>query len=295
MSRAIGALLLLLLLAPSYAGAQSPLPDSYLGAGTAPPAVAWADGGVWGGPVDGPWRLDAAQSRRHTRRGLRTGAVIGVIGGLGLGGMTALICAMAGGRCPAAIPVITILGAGAGAIGGAIIGAAIPDEAASPPRTDPTERRRDGPAAGRIGSGSVALGGASALLHDEGERVHYDGGGATLRANLYAELKPWLAIGPEVGVATFGAGGRVNHGALAVRGTASLGPVSPYVSAHAGAYQTTGPGLVFLGGGMGLGARYSPAPDRPFFIDIEARTQRHLQVIAPMRMHVLSVGAGLYW
>jgi hypothetical protein len=237
------------------------------------------------------------QPRRQTRRGARIGAIAGTVAGLGIGSLMALWCrGLSSGTCDAAIPIVTVLGGVSGAVGGAIIGAAIPTEAAAPGTAAPPVERR-------IGSATLVLGAAHA--RQEGYTGEWaegpvsarwiEGSGPAARANVYAELRPWLAIGPEAGIAWAGDLGRVRHAAVSIRGTGAMGRVNPYVAVNLGAYQSTGPSLEFLGGGIGAGVRLAPRSDSRSFVDVDARYSRNLQHIEPLRMHGLNVGGGFYW
>jgi hypothetical protein len=235
------------------------------------------------------------QPRRHTMRGLRIGAITGALAGAGVGTLMALWCAGTSDGCIAAIPLVTVFGAASGAAAGAIIGAAIPTEAG---RIDPAQPASPAPAPGRrIGSFSMSVGDAQATLMDEGEQfTAFDGGGIAFRANVYAELRPWFAIGPDLGVASFGDGGTIRHAAVGVRATWPVHPsFAPYISANAGAYDSSVPSLEYLGGGLGAGFRVTPVRGSRAFLDLEARSSRNLQNIAPMRMRTISVGGGIYW
>jgi hypothetical protein len=237
---------------------------------------------------------DRQQPRRQTMRGLRIGAITGTIAGAGIGSLMAAWCAGTSDGCLAAIPIVTVLGAASGAAAGAIIGAAIPTgagpaEPARPVSPAPAPSRR-------IGSFSISVGDAQARISDEGEQSAFDGGGIAYRAQVHAELWPWFAIGPDVGVASFGEGGTVRHAAVGLRGTWPVHPTfAPYISAHAGAYDSSGPSLEYLGGGLGIGFRVTPVGGSRAFLAAEARSSRNLQYIAPMRMRTLSVGGGIYW
>jgi hypothetical protein len=245
-----------------------------------------------------PFAEDGAQQpRRQTRRGARIGAVVGTIAGLGIGSLMALWCrGLSSERCDAAIPMVTVLGGVSGAVGGAIIGAAVPTEAATPGAPAPAVERR-------IGSATLVLGAASARQEGyPGERAEgprtaawVEGSGPAARVNVYAELRPWLAIGPEAGIAWAGDLGRVRHAAVSARGTRPMRQVNPYVAVNVGAYQSTGPSLEFLGGGIGAGLRLAPRSGSRSFVDIDARYSRNLQHIEPMRMRGLNVGGGFYW
>jgi hypothetical protein len=239
----------------------------------------------------------AQQPRRQTRRGAGIGAIVGTIAGLGIGSLMALWCrGLSSEPCDAAIPMVTVLGGVSGAVGGAIIGAAIPTEAGTPGAPAPAVERR-------IGSATLALGAAHARQEGypgewvEGPRTAawVEGSGPAARANVYAELRPWLAIGPEAGIVRAGDLGRVRHAAVSVRVTRPMGQLSPYVAVNAGAYQSTGPSLEFLGGGIGAGVRLAPRSGSRSFVDIDARYSRNLQHIEPMRMRGLNVGGGVYW
>ncbi|MGH7445321.1 MAG: hypothetical protein ACREKM_10605 [Longimicrobiales bacterium] len=248
-------------------------------------------------------RLQDEGNGRYTKRGLVLGAILGALGGLGTGALLAIICEVEGDGegCLVAVPVVTILGAAGGAAVGAIIGAAIPrdsdnrDARADTTPAPPPEVALRSEQPDRTGSFGVALGRASATIHGPSGDEPFEGAGPAIRANVYAELRPWLAIGPEVGQAWFGDGGAIRHAALAVRGTWPLQLVSPFVAADLGAYQTTGPSLEFLGGGIGAGARINPLDERRFFLDVEARSSRNLHNVEPMRMTTFSLGGGFYW
>jgi hypothetical protein len=239
----------------------------------------------------------AQQPRRQTRRGARIGAVVGTIAGFGIGSLMALWCrGLSSEPCDAAIPMVTVLGGVSGAVGGAILGAAVPTEAATPGAPAPAVGRR-------IGSATLVLGAAQARQEgypgewSEGPRTPawVEGSGPAARANLYAELRSWLAIGPEAGIVWAGDLGRVRHAAVSVRVTRPMRQLSPYVAVNAGAYQSTGPSLEFLGGGIGAGVRLAPRPGSRSFVDIDARYSRNLQHIEPMRLRGLNVGGGVYW
>jgi hypothetical protein len=234
------------------------------------------------------------QPRRHTMRGLRIGAITGALVGAGAGTLMALWCAGTSDGCLAAIPIVTVFGAASGAAAGAIIGAAIPTEAG---RAEPSQPASPVPAPGRrIGSFSMSVGDAQARISDEAEQAAFDGGGIAFRATVHAELRPWFAIGPDLGVASFGDGGTIRHAAVGVRGTWPVHPAfTPYISANAGAYDSSEPSLEYLGGGLGIGFRVTPVRGSRAFLDLEARSSRNLQNIAPMRMRTLSVGGGIYW
>lgn len=225
--------------------------------------------------------------RRQTLRGARIGAIVGAIGGFGAGGFLALICRAENDRCDGAIPLLTVLGSASGAIGGAILGAAVP--------ADPPPRRAPAPtAARRTGSATLSAGAAHGRVDDFGNVDGYAGSGLALRANLFAELRPWLAIGPDAGIAWAGDDSRIRHVALGVRSTWQRGTISPYVAANVGAYQATRPSLEFLGGALGVGARWQPTGGR-MFLDVEGRLSRNVQNIEPMRMRSVYAGAGMYW
>jgi hypothetical protein len=249
--------------------------------------------------------LSAAQegSRRQTWRGAKIGGIAGAVAGLGVGGFIALWCRAEGDPCDAAVPVVTLLGAAGGAVGGAIIGAAIPRHPDTGRVAPPVERR--------IGSASLSLGVVHARQEDYAGEPFLDGSGPAARLNLYAELRPWLAIGPEAGIAWTGGGvrrpvpgddvvplpdegGKVRHAAVAVRLSGRFGGLAPYAGGNVGAYQTTGPSLEFLGGAVMAGARWTPGAGRGF-IDVDARYGGNLQNIEPMRFRGLYIGGGLYW
>ena len=229
------------------------------------------------------------EQERHTRTGLIVGTALGAATGLGIGTFIKLLCESEGDGCDNALPVITVLGAVGGAVAGAIIGSAIPKG----PR-DPAVTATEVPVRNRIGSASISFGAGAFRLRDA-IGVTSRASGAAVRANVYAELKPWLALGPEVGIVLGGDEGNVRHGALAVRASMDRDRFSPYIAANLGAYQSTGPSLEYLGGGIAVGTRYSQSRDSRFFLDIESRLQSNTQNIEPMRAAVLSVGAGTYW
>jgi hypothetical protein len=140
------------------------------------------------------------------------------------------------------------------------------------------------------------VGPAPVSLRDDSENSLFDGDGVSARANVFAELRPWFAIGPDAGMAWFGDGGNIRHAAVAVRGTWSGSPwIAPYISGQLGAYQSTGPSLEYLGGALSAGLRVTPVRGGRGFIDVEARRSRNAQNIAPMRMRSLSIGGGIYW
>jgi hypothetical protein len=249
--------------------------------------------------------LSAAQegSRRQTWRGAKIGGIAGAVAGLGMGGFIALWCRAEGDPCDAAVPVVTLLGAAGGAVGGAIIGAAIPRHPDTGRVAPPVERR--------IGSASLSLGVVHARQEDYAGEPFLDGSGPAARINLYAELRPWLAIGPEAGIAWTGGGvsrpvpgddvvplpdegAKVGHAAVAVRLSGRFGGLAPYAGGNVGAYQTTSPSLEFLGGAVMAGARWTPGAGRGF-IDVDARYGGNLQNIEPMRFRGLYIGGGLYW
>ena len=281
----VRALLLLMALVPPAAAAQhkpaapaATLPISMEHSATGERSAATA-----------PLALQSAG--RHTKRGLIIGAIAGTLGGLAFGTFFHLFCQTEGDDCTSVIPIVTVLGAASGAAAGAIIGAAIPrgDDASSRPEAEePAAPDR------RIGSFNASFGYASARI-DDGFRPAFSGSGPTLRLGLMAELRPWLAIGPEVGQAWLAAERNIRHGALAVRLTWERPRIAPYVHANLGLYQTTGVSREFLGGGLGVGARFMPFAAERFFFDVEARASRHTQHIEPMRMKTLSAGAGVYW
>lgn len=229
---------------------------------------------------------------RHTKRGLIIGAIAGSLGGLAFGTLIHLFCETEGDDCGAVIPIVTVLGAASGAAAGAIIGAAIPRNdggaAPAPEAEEPAAPDR------RIGSFNASFGYANGTI-DDGIRSAFTGSGPTLRLGLMAELRPWFAIGPELGQAWLGPEGDIRHAALALRLTWERPRIAPYVHANLGLYQTTGVSREFLGGGLGVGARFMPFAGERFFFDVEARASRHTQNIEPMRMKTLSAGAGVYW
>jgi hypothetical protein len=228
-------------------------------------------------PIEG---LVAAQSGRQTRRFARYGAIAGGLGGLAVGTWMALYCAgtSSDGGCVRAVPLLGAFGAVSGGAAGAIIGAAVPVPGH----------------AGTIASGGAAAGVAHASIGDERGAV-FTGAGTAARLYVHAELRPWLALGPEVGIASFGGGGDIRHIAVATRFTAAGRRVAPFATVHLGAYDSTAPSLEYFGGGFGLGARVRPGLSERLFVDVEARYSRNLQHIEPMRMRGLSVSGGLYW
>lgn len=250
---------------------------------------------------------------RHTRRGLVIGAIIGAAGGIGFGTLIGLFCEGEGDSCWAAVPLIGLLGAAGGGALGAIIGSAVPrgddattepdvvetpepdTAAAREPTPGPPEREPGGPAAAnRTGSFGGSFGWANATI-EGGGREAFSGSGSMVRFAGYAELRRWLAIGLEVGHASFGAGGAVRHAAVAFRGTVARRTASPFIAANLGAYQSTLPSLEYLGAGIGAGVRFTPFDDRRFFIDAEGRWSRNAHNVDPTRMTSLSVGGGFYW
>jgi hypothetical protein len=239
-------------------------------------------------------------------RGLRIGALAGGLAGAGVGTLMALWCSGTSDPCLAAIPLATLFGAASGAAAGAIIGAAIPAGGSGEPvrapavPVEPREPRAPAAAAPvpgrRIGSASLTLGYANASIADESEQPWFEGGGSVIRANVYAELKPWFAIGPDLGAADFSDGGSIRWISVGMRGSWAATPaVTPFVSANAGAYESSGPSLEYFGGGIGAGIRITPATASRFFVEMEGRLSRNLQNIAPMRLRTLSLGGGLYW
>lgn len=244
------------------------------------------------------------RSGRYTKRGLIIGAIAGGVAGAGFGAFIALFCEVEGDGCTSAVPLVGLLGAASGAALGAIIGAAIPrrgdepaDTVAAPPG-EPAEEvspRAARPAeARRIGALGVTTGRASGTV-ESWTNGEIDGAGPLLRLTLAAELRPWFAIGPEVGQAWLGNAGRVRHAAVAVRATWPAHPLSPFVSGNVGAYDATEPSREFLGGGIGLGARFTPRRGQRWFVDIEARRSGNIQNIEPVRLTELSLGGGVYW
>jgi hypothetical protein len=242
-------------------------------------------------------------SRRYTWRGAKIGAIAGGVAGLGAGGFIALWCRAEGTPCDAAVPIITLGGIASGAVGGAIIGAAIPRHPDTGRAAPPVERR--------IGSASVSLGMVHARQEDHQGVPFLDDSGLATRINVYAEIRPWLAIGPEAGVAWTGRdgerqipgdgevprpddGGQLRHAAVAIRLSGRFGGLAPYAGGNVGAYQTTGPSLEFLGGAVMAGARWTPGSGRGF-VDVDARYGGNLQNIEPMRFRGVYVGGGLYW
>jgi hypothetical protein len=236
----------------------------------------------WFEDGDGPaagWQ--AAAPRRQTWRYARIGAIAGGAAGLVVGGWMALYCSStAEGGCFLALPAFTFLGAASGFAAGAIIGATVPASGSVP-----AERS--------IGSGGIGVGAANATIGFEDGTTQQRGGSA-LRANAWAELRPWLALGPEVGIGSFGDAGNVRHIAVATRLSPGRGRVVPFATANLGAYDSTGPSLEYLGGGIGAGARLRTADGR-FYVDVEARHSRNAQNIDPMRMNSLTVAGGIYW
>ena len=202
------------------------------------------------------------------------------------------------------IPLVGLLGAASGAALGAIIGAAIPrrgdetaDTVAAPsdePATDVSPRAARPAGARRIGALGITAGRASGTV-ESWTNGAIDGDGPLVRVTLAAELRPWFAIGPEVGQAWLGNAGRVRHAAVAVRATWPAHPLSPFASGNVGAYDATRPSLEFLGGGIGLGARFTPRRGRRWFVDIEARRSGNIQNIEPVRLTELSLAGGVYW
>jgi hypothetical protein len=254
------------------------------------PAAARAQHAARAWPVVQPPLAPTAQEQeRHTKEGLIIGTALGTATGFGIGTFIKLLCETESDDCDKALPVITVLGAVSGAIAGAIIGSAIPKG-----RRDPDVTPTEVPVRDRIGSASISIGAGAFRLRDA-VGITSRGNGAVMRANVYAELKPWLALGPEVGIVRGGEAGSVRHGALSVRASMDRDRFSPFVAANLGAYQSTGPSLEYLGAGIAVGTRYSHARDSRFFLDIESRFQRNAQNIEPMRAAVLSVGAGTYW
>jgi hypothetical protein len=284
-------LALLLALLPAAGVAQHrPTPLASWTPAAPLPGTDWLRQADFGVPDPGPLQEDG---RRYTKRGLVIGAIAGAVAGLGIGAFIAVFCESEGDDCGAVVPVVTAIGIASGAAAGAIIGAAIPRPPQERPAADTVPATADTPRRRTIGSLSAAAGVAHAVIDDGvGE---FRGSGPFVRVNLAAELRPWLAIGPEVGKAWFDDGGAIRHGALAVRGTWARPHVAPYAAVNLGAYQTTGPSLEFLGGGLGIGARITPLAGRRLFLDIEGRASRHMQNIAPMRMLGLSLGGGLAW
>ena len=226
---------------------------------------------------------------RHTKRGAIIGGVIGTAAGLGIGTFLALFCETESDGCAGLVLPVTLIGTVTGAVSGAIIGSAIPrgETRAAPPATGDKPRR--------VGSFSVEGGLATAKIEDMSGDNLFSGAGGAVQANLYAELKPWLAIGPEGGYAFFGDGGKIRHGSLAFRFTREMDRISPYLGANIGAYQTTLISTEYLGGGVSLGARINPTRNARTFVDLNARYNRHLQNIAPMQMGALSIGFGTSW
>ena len=284
------ALALLLVLCPLGASAQQ-----------RPPARFDVSAAAALGPAASAVAGDVTQQQRtggrYTKRGMVIGAIAGTLAGIGIGSFLALLCESEGDGCDNALPVVTVLGAASGAVAGAIIGAAIPRPAREPADTvaqTPTPQPERQASPRRIGSATVAVGGAVATIRD-GVGPEFEGSGPALRFGLAAELLPWLALGPEVGQAWFGDGGTIRHGALAVRLTLPRPRIAPYVSVNGGAYDSSAPSLEYLGGGLGVGARITPVTGHRYFVDAELRASRNIQNIEPMHMTSLSIGAGLYW
>jgi hypothetical protein len=239
--------------------------------------------------VTDPWSLAPhadQEPRRQTRRGARIGAVVGVIGGTALGSLTALWCVAFGDPCYWTIPAGAVAGAASGAAAGAIIGAAIPAEAPSAAAERATPRR--------IGSVALSAGAASANVPAAELTGHEQASGVAVRVNLAAELRPWLALGPDAGMAFFGGDERIRHIALEARLTLPSHPVSPYIAGNLGAYQATRPSLEFLGGSVGAGARWTFAGRRRF-IDAGIRRTSNVQYIDPVRMTGVYIGGGTWW
>jgi hypothetical protein len=245
--------------------------------------VAPADVGVL--PTVAPFPADEAgalQPRRQTLRWARYGAIAGGATGLGMGALLAIYCAGTSDGCIGVVPAFTAIGLVSGAAAGAIIGAAIPASGAGP---------------GTIASAGLSVGVARATIGGRGrpdealdaQRVS----GTAARANVYAELTPWMGLGPEVGIASFGDAGDIRHVAVATRFMLPARRVSPFVTAHLGAYDSTEPSLEYLGGGFGAGARLHGGSR--FFVDVEARYAANMQVIEPMRMQAVTISGGLYW
>lgn len=241
-----------------------------------------------------PWFAGEWQERprRQTLRGARVGAVLGALGGLGLGVGVALVCRIEGSsegdNCDGFIPLITVAGALSGAAAGAIVGAGIPTEPARPGTPAPTPARR-------IGSAGLSVGYSRGTVEDYSGERWLDSDGFSARAAFHAELRPWFATGPEAGITWFADGQQIRHVALAARGMPWPGHrLSPFLTGNLGAYQVTGPSLEFLGGGIGAGARWQPTGGRTF-LDIEARLSANAQNIEPMRMRGFFLGGGIYW
>jgi hypothetical protein len=226
------------------------------------------------------------EPRRQTRRGAVIGAVAGGIGGLGGGVFVSWICRIEGSSsCDWAIPAGGLLGVAAGAAAGAIIGAAIPTEARPAGEAAPRARRR-------IGSFGGAAGPAHVVMGDFSGGTRLEAGGIGARASLAAELRPWFALGPDAGIAFFGAGEQVRHIALEARFTMREGGVEPYIAGNLGAYQATAPSLEFLGGSVAAGGRLVRGGR---YFDLSARYSRNAQNIEPLRMVSVQLGAGVYW
>lgn len=62
-----------------------------------------------------------------------------------------------------------------------------------------------------------------------------------------------------------------------------------------GAYDSTGPSLEYLGGGVGGGVRMETGTARRYSLEVEARHSRNAQNIAPMRMWTIAISGGLSW
>jgi hypothetical protein len=235
--------------------------------------------------------------RRQTWRFARYGAIAGAVTGGLAGAWLTLYCSSGNYDGCFRYPFIFGgLGALAGGTAGAIVGAAIPTGGAADPAAPPAA---EGPRRA-IGSGSLAVGvaGGSVTGWDEVTRMErrYEGTGPVVRASVHAELRPWLALGPEVGQAWLGEAGEVRHIAVAVRvGGRGVGRLSPYATVNLGAYDSQRPSLEYLGMGVGAGVRLTPGGTRRFFADLEARHSRNAQYIEPTRMNGLTFGGGLYW
>ncbi|HSJ23158.1 MAG TPA: hypothetical protein VK929_00640 [Longimicrobiales bacterium] len=250
--------------------------------------------------------LEQERRGRQTWRFARYGALLGGAAGLTVGGLYALYCS--GGAyndCGSVWLGMTALGVVSGFVGGAIIGAAVPAprpaDGPGGPGADPA-RPPEEPAAGpvrtgrpgsAIGSGTVAAGLARASIADEGGSV-MTGTGPVARLTVLAELRPSFALGPELGLGSFGDAGDVRHVAVAAR-VRSTGRVAPFGTVSLGAWDSTGPSLEYLGGSVGGGVRMEAGTRGRYFLEVDARHARNAQSIAPMRMWSLTVSGGLYW
>ncbi len=263
-------------------------------------ATAWYPPALTGQPT-APATAPQQPTGRQTKRGLVVGSIVGAAGGLAFGSFIGLLCEGEADPCWGVVPVSGLIGAVGGGALGAIIGAMIPrydmrrpsempprDTAAARP-VDTAERPRR-----RTGSISAGAGYASATI-EGGAGEPFEGGGPAMRIAFMAELRPWIAVGPELGQALFTEGGEVRHAAIAVRGSWPQRHVAPYIAGNLGFYQTTGPSLEFFGGAIGVGTRILPRTDGDWFLDVEARFSRNLHNIEPLRMGTVSVGGGWMW